>query len=391
MSMGRRAGEIARQGPGAEREVAASEAGLTPRGETRALIVARSRGERDRLASELRGWRIERASSARAAREIVERGGVDLVLIEIGGEGGAGLALARELGGRADGPAIVLVARDATIDAAVSAMRDGADDVIDARVIGGELIARCERAMARARRRSSAEDERRRLRGLCRRLDGVRQEMFEQVGSLCDDLVSAYGELSDQIDELDVLHEFQSMVRRELDVESLLRMMLEYVLSKGGSTNAAIFLPDTSGEYSLGAYVNYDCPKDSGEAMLDLLADVIPERFCEERAVVVMRSEAEIEHRLGDEAHWLSGQGVVALSCFADGECLAVVALFRDRRQPFEARFLRTLAIIREVFARQLARVIRVHHRLESGGDPGGGFGGGHGGDPGLDGLDLAA
>ena len=55
--------------------------------------------------------------------------------------------------------------------------------------------------------------------------------------------------------------------------------MLEFTLSKIGSTNAAIFLPTSSGDYSLGAYVNYDIPRDGIEIMLDQLADVLAPNF----------------------------------------------------------------------------------------------------------------
>lgn len=353
----------------------------------RVLIVARSRQERDRLHGELRAvpWEVEKVASVRSARLRLRDEDFDLLLVDAGHDGA--IELLREVDG--DGPAVVLVAHEPSLEQGVEAMRDGASDYIVGGMIGGALIERLERAIERGRERRRREREQRRLRAMCRSLDGVRQEMFEQVGSLCDDLVSAYSELSEQIDVLDTMHEFQSMVRRELDVESLLRIVLEYVLAKGGSTNAAIYLPDTCGEYSLGAYVNYDCPRDSGEAMLDLLADVIPERFCDRPELVHLRSDAELTQRLGEDAHWLLGQGAVVMSCFAEGECLAVVALFRDRRQPFDSAFLRTLSIIREGFAQQLARVIRVHHRAEPDSYPGDGHGGFE--DPGIDGLDMAA
>ena len=66
--------------------------------------------------------------------------------------------------------------------------------------------------------------------------------------------------------------EFNSLIRQELDLESLLRVSVEFILGKSGPTNAAVFLPAASGDYSLGAYVNYDCPKDSAEVLMDQLA-----------------------------------------------------------------------------------------------------------------------
>ncbi len=350
---------------GLDKVAKGSAGGARAKREATVLIVARSKRERERLVSSLRtkAWVVEAVSSIRAASEHLRNGDVDLLIVEAQRAGDPAQTLVREAGGGEKAPAIVVVSHKPSVDLAVGAMRDGADDFVDGTVVGEALIERLEGAMARAAHRRERDSERARLRKMCSKLNGIRREMFDQIGTMCDDLVTAYGELSEQIDVLDVLHEFQSLVRRELDVEALLRTVLEYLLAKGGPTNAAVFLPDTYGDFSLGAYVNYDCPRDSGEAMLDHLADVVPTVFSETQHITMMRSEAELEAMLGDDAHWLSGQGVLVMSCIAGGECLAVVMLFRDRRNPLEAKFLGTLEVIRNAFAEQLQRVIRIHHR----------------------------
>ena len=60
-----------------------------------------------------------------------------------------------------------------------------------------------------------------------------------------------------------------------------------------------------------------------------------------------------------------------------------MVVLFRDRRNPFPPGALHALKIIRELFGKQLARVIRTHHRHV----PKNQWGGFKGGDD----IDLAA
>ena len=42
--------------------------------------------------------------------------------------------------------------------------------------------------------------------------------------------------------------EFTGLIKQELDIENLLRTTLEYVLGRSGPTNAAVFLPTTSGD-----------------------------------------------------------------------------------------------------------------------------------------------
>ena len=45
-----------------------------------------------------------------------------------------------------------------------------------------------------------------------------------------------------------IVTEFGGLIRQELDIESLLRTTLEFVLGRCGPTNAAVFLPTTSGD-----------------------------------------------------------------------------------------------------------------------------------------------
>jgi hypothetical protein len=220
-----------------------------------------------------------------------------------------------------------------------------------------------EHAAARARTARVQQQRVDRLKRVCRDVSAAQDDMTEHVGAFCDDLATAYQELTEQMAQVGLAAEFNSLIRQELDLESLLRTVLEFVLAKLGPTNAAVFLPSTTGDYTLGAYVNYDCPRDTAEVLLEHLAGVLPERFEDESSVVLMRSERALVERLGDHADWLDGHAVACFSCRTDEECLAVVTLFRDRRTGFGDDHVATLDTIAELFAQQLARVIHIHHR----------------------------
>ena len=99
-------------------------------------------------------------------------------------------------------------------------------------------------------------------------MNTARIDVTSQVDSLCNDLVHAYQELTDQISHVTAVTEFAAVIRQELDVEELLRTTLEYLLRKLGPTNAAIFLPAAGDEFTLGAYINYDCTKEAGNFLL---------------------------------------------------------------------------------------------------------------------------
>lgn len=261
---------------------------------------------------------------------------------------------------------IVVVDRPGLEDA-IAAMQAGAADLIPAGAGEDELS---RRVLAAAGRSASAKErweqrEKRaeKLRKLCRGLNQSRHELTKQVSHLCENLAGAYRELSEQMTLVTVASEFNALVRQELDLESLLRVGVEYMLGKTGPTNAAVFLPATSGDYSLGAYVNYDCPKDSAEVLMDQLAASVAPRLDAEEGVVAMNSPRELRDRLGDGAEWLEGMSVMSAACRHEKECLAVIVLFRPASAPLGEEVGRTFGLIARVFARQLARVIHVHHR----------------------------
>jgi DNA-binding response OmpR family regulator len=263
--------------------------------------------------------------------------------------------------------ACAVVDEDPDFDISVRAMRAGAADVFAVATRADELAARLDVLLSRARllrERSDAQLTReRRLRSLCRRLGIERRESKRRVGEVCNNLSSAYRDMAGQLAMANITAEFRSLVRQELELESLLRTGLEFFLSRIGTTNAAIFLPSTSGDFSLGAYVNFDCPGDSAEFLLDKLADTLAPRFEQEQALTHMMSNSEIDAWLEDNGHWLHDRHVIVYPCRHDGECLAVMAFFRGRSNPFDAENLPIAAALGEIFSRQLARLIRVHHR----------------------------
>ena len=356
----------------------------------RVLIVSGSRLERMRLASRLADRECgcisdcALADSAKAAIAAVDVRPYDVAIIRCDLPDGSGLDLARALSLRGGGPASILVTESPTLEQAVQAMRSGALDIVSTGITAGDLGASMRAALERSKALREREARIERLTRVCRRLNQARHDVTRQVSSLCGDMVNAYQELSGQVLQIGIAGEFGSLIRQELDVESLLRTTLEFVLAKVGPTNAAVFLPASSGDFSLGAYVNYDCPKDTADVLLDHLAAIIAPRMENQSDLKSLTTPEQLGAFLGDDAHWLADSGVILFSCHHEGECLAVVALFRDRRTPFAEKLMPTLGVIRDLFGKQLARVIHIHHRhLPK--DQWGAF------DEGEDDIDLAA
>lgn len=325
----------------------------------RVLIACDERGRA--IGAALSDWRHEVVETVDAARRALATGAYDAALVAA--ELPAALDLVRDVAGAEAGVAVIVVAERPSVDLAMEAMRAGAADILSPRLPASECQGRVRRAIGRSARVRDLDLRIERLQKVCRKLNEARHQVTQQMGMLCNDLVEAYQELTDQVSNVSLASEFNSLIRQELDVESLLRTVLEFTLAKVGPTNAAVFLPATSSDFSLGAYVNYDCPKDTADVLLDHLANIVPARMEGREGIVTCSSAPELERLLGSDAHWLADCEAVAFNCRHDGETLAVVILFRDRSTPFAPAFLPTLRILADLFGRQLARVIRVHHR----------------------------
>ncbi|MGP1345798.1 MAG: hypothetical protein ACTS3F_03910 [Phycisphaerales bacterium] len=345
-------------------EVRGSAMGVGAIAVSRVLLICEDSGLLRRVEEGVAGLGVicERAGSMDRGRSMALNGDYDILLL--GPEcGERGWDLIVELDESRRPIRTIQCCPAGDSESGVRAMRAGAVDAIGADASPEQIRERLPLALQRAR--ALRDDLRRveRLQRMCRRLNQARQDAAERVDELSEDLNHAYRELADQMTAATIANEFASLIRRELDVESLLRVSLEFILGKTGPTNAAVFLPTGRGDFALGAYVNCDIPKDAAEVLLDHLADCFPQSFEHEAEPVRITSHIELSQRIGEDASWLSGHEVLAMAGHHKGECVAVIALFREDDRPFGEELVTKLRMLRDVFASQLGRIISIHNR----------------------------
>ncbi len=355
--------------PKARKKSAGGTSGAPARARPRALVITPGRRVSQRLEQVLRGAvdcvSVTTPADAFAALSApsTERTRYDVALIDASLDGVGWQGVLRGAGRSGADARCVIVAGRPSLDLAVEAMRLGATDVIarsdDESTIRARVLAA---AAATARDRDRARREAR-LRSACRRLSADRKKIALQVDALCADLADAYQELADHMAQTTLAHEFAALLRGELDIESSLRACLEFLLPRTGPTNAAVYLPSNHTDFSLGAYVNYDIPRDSSDVLLDHLADALAPRFQDAGGITLLPDAEAIERALGEDAHWLADRTTLVATCRHDGECLAIIALFRDATAPYSDDVAIQLRTIADVFAAHLGRVIRIHHR----------------------------
>ncbi len=345
------------------------------------LVIASNSERRASLASAMRQDNLSCAfaDSTDAAMTLVrarvarhESIPFQVVLVDLPTCNASALRFVRELGEQQI--ASVLVCPSVSFDEAVEAMRAGASDIVTSGVIPTELGRRVRSAADQrpappapfsinqdsSNQSPAAPTPARESRpGKPRHVPRLANPDAPRAKRRRDAVASP---LPDH-DPVALADQFARQIRGELDVETLLREVLEFILAHVGPTNAAIFLPGTSGDFSLGAYVNYTCPKETAEVLLDHLANVAAPRLESTMGVLSLKGDKDIEAHVGEGVDWLADHHLLAFTCRNEGECLAVCTLFREGHSPFSEASRALLQRISETFGAQLGRVIRIHHR----------------------------
>lgn len=286
----------------------------------------------------------------------------DIILVEDTADGAIDI-IATHLQQMGSTVRIIALGRSAEFDKALHAMQQGAVDYIIKPIDAATMLERLVRAasLASTERRKASRLEQ--LKSICRRMNTARLDVTSQIDTLCNDLVHAYQDLTDQISHVTSVTEFSAIIRQDLDVEDLLRTSLEYFLRRLGPTNAAVFLASGSDDFSLGAYVNYDCSRETGEFLLDHLVDVITPLMVDDTQFRHFTTNEELTNWMGDDAAWLADSDLIVFPCRHNDECLAVFTIWRDVNTPFSQEQIDLLKALSSAFTKQLAHVVHVHHR----------------------------
>ena len=334
-------------------------------GPGRILLVGGSSRLQSDLAAKLaqRQHHSECVSGLEEGQAALARRDYDLVVLSPILPDGNGLALARMLQESSPRTKTVVLSSEGSFEQAVEALQCGVIDLGEISTPLDGIVTRIEAALKASRVDGYREQRLAQLQVVCKKLMAAREEVSDHLDRLCKDLVAAYEDVSEQMSEVAMAAEFRMLLRQELDVEDLLRTALEYMLTKTGPTNAAVFLPDATAKFELGAYVNYDCPRETITVLLNHLCSAVCPQMTEETEIVAFDDATAFADWVGTDAGFLSGCQVLAYSCMHEGRCMAVMVLFRSKDEPFDDTLAASIDILRSIFAEQVAHVIKVHHR----------------------------
>jgi FixJ family two-component response regulator len=312
------------------------------------------------LADDVVGRRVDcrviTVDSIGAARKALHSENVSLVLLDVNLPDGDGLSLLPLIRERHPTAEAVVITGKPSLDGAIGAMRAGVIDFLPKPFTADHLQDRVRRALARQSIVARTDKRLRRLRRAVRRLNISRRTVSQKVDLLCNDLVSAYGELSKQVDSIRVTESFRKLVYSARDLEQLLCHAMDYILRQSGYSNVAVWLAAEDGVSELGAYMKYTIPGDKTltEAMKDGLLPLV-----QREGFVHLQPEELAQNLTPIELEHLSTQTILASNCTYLGETLATIIAFRDARSPFTEEDGNMIKAITPIFATALASVVR--------------------------------
>jgi FixJ family two-component response regulator len=312
------------------------------------------------------GCKVIPAATIAQAKKVLSTQGIELLVADIHLPDGDGMTLLPALRQYQPFASAIVITGSPSVDGAISALRSGAADFVPKPFSNDQLAERVAKALER--QAFLARQERRfdKLRDAVRRLNESRRIISKKVDLLCNDLVSAYGELSRQLDGVRTQEGFRKYIASAKDLEQLLCHSMDWMLRQMGYSNVAVWLSAEDGEFQLGAYMKYTVP---GETMLtDALKRVLLPRVARD-GFVRLRGDDLGDKLTPQELSFVKGQDVVAVNCTYLGESLAALVFFRDAKGPFTDDDEALLKQVSPIFAVTLASVVRGSEDAEEGGE----------------------
>src|SRR4051812_43494851 len=302
------------------------------------------------------GCCVVTAANIAQARKIIATQGIELLVADLNLPDGDGMTLLPALREFQPFASAIVITGSPSVDGAIGALRGGAVDFVPKPFSRSQLVERIENALERQALMARQEKRFGKLRDAVRRLNESRRLISKKVDLLCNDLVSAYGELSRQLDGVRTQEGFRKYVEKAHDLEQLLCHAMDWMLRQMGYANVAVWLSAEDGEFQLGAYMKYTV---AGDQMLtDALKRVLLPKAARD-GLLRAKGEDFADKFTPQEMALMKGQDVVAVNCTYLGESLAALVFFRDAKSAFTADDESLLKQVSPIFAVALASIVR--------------------------------
>lgn len=307
--------------------------------------------------------RFVAAHDIREAKRILASEPIQLVLADVHLPDGDGMSLLSHLREHHPEASAIVITGQPTLERAIGAIRAGAWDFMPKPFNAQQLTDRVKTALERQAVALRKEKRLGRLKDAVRRLNDARKVVSRKVDLLCNDLVTAYGELSKQLEDVRTQDGFRKVLGEAKDLEQMLCHAMDWLLKQVGYSNIAIWLAADPNDFQLGAYMKYTIPGE--QALTEALRNGLIPMTNRKGLVHLSGEEAETALTPAELKH-LAGQTVLSVNCTYLGEALGMITLFRDDERPFSDDDVAAVKSIGPIFANLLASVVKEQEEFEA-------------------------
>ncbi|HSV14430.1 MAG TPA: response regulator, partial [Tepidisphaeraceae bacterium] len=156
------------------------------------------------------------------AKKLLKGETFELMLTDVNLPDGNGTTLLNVLRRHQPTASAIVITGAPSVDGAITALRSGAVDFLPKPFDNDHLVERVRKALEQQSVLAKQEKRLVRLRDAVKRLGIARRMVSKKVDLLCNDLVSAYGELSKQLDIVRTQENFRKTIEQSKDLEQLL-------------------------------------------------------------------------------------------------------------------------------------------------------------------------
>ena len=188
----------------------------------------------------------------------------------------------------------------------------------------------------------------------------------EELESLSHTLANGHCDQEQQMRLVAMAAEFRTLVSQELEVETMLRTSLEYLLHRLGPTNAAVYVREGEVEWGIGAYINYDRQGENYTQFLEKLGEQSCSLVSQEKTVRVFTDGTMFTNWIDTDELDFNGNEVITIGCFDGDRCMAVVVFFRSDLKRFGDESVKIIETLSPLFGSQLGCILKIHRRAET-------------------------
>ncbi|MDP7008061.1 MAG: hypothetical protein QGI78_00655 [Phycisphaerales bacterium] len=249
---------------------------------------------------------------------------------------------------------------------AIEILRGGAEDVFCFPRDIGVIQERVTLLLNKSKNTKMDEFENKKIHQLYKETQRSHKEATQEIESLTHLLATGQCEQEQQLKLVAMASEFRTLVNQELEVESMLRTSLEYLLHRIGSTNAAVFIREGGTSWGVGAYINYDRQRENYTEFLQNLGEHTCSIVSQEKGIRHFTDGNSFSNWIECDELEFNGSEVVTVGCFDGDRCMAVIVFFRSDSKRYSDETLKTIETLSPLFGSQLGSILKIHRRAKT-------------------------